>query len=210
MCFLLLKATAILQAIMQHAVKTAKTFVSTHRIECIVGVILVLIIALLVAIFIYNNPRTVVYQPVDACKLFTPTEAQNLLGDKVISINTSQPIVSGNVATSKCSYTDTNPDQNAMIVAAVAVRSGVNDKGVKQNKTDFAANKSQAGVDTINNIGESAYFDPARGQLNILSGRDWLIVSYGAGSTPESNTLESTLTLAQLALPNHSSALPQF
>lgn len=196
---------------MKHYFQTTKTYLTTHKKESIIGAAIIAVFALLVALFIYNlPPPTVVYQPADACKLFTPAEAQDLLGDKVISLNTDTPILSGNVATSKCSYTDTNPDSQAMLVAAVAIRSGVNNKGVQQNKAEFASNKSRKDVTAIQSLGDSAYFNPQLGQLNILDGRNWVIISYGAGAAPTSNTIEDTLTLAHLVLPNQTSKLPQF
>ncbi len=186
-----------------HYITTAKTFVTTYRKECIIiasalgGMV---VIGILAALFIYNNPPRVVYQPVEACKLFTPAEAQDLLGEKVIGVDTKAPVISGDMATSKCSYTDTNPEASKMRVAAIAVRSGVNDRGIEQNKTAFGASTPNEGIETVREFGETAYYNPAVGQLHILRGREWIILSYGIGSAPETNTLDKAVELAKKVL----------
>lgn len=181
---------------MDQYLKTTKTYIVSHKKEFIIGLSVLAFVALLIALFIYNSTPQVKYQPASACKLFTPSEAQDLLGDKIIDVGNDSPIISGNIATSKCSYTDSNPTEDSMLVAAVAVRSGINDKGVLQNKSEFATNRSSATVTLVNNIGDSAFFNPDLGQLNILDGRNWIIISNGVGSTPEANTLDSALKLA--------------
>jgi hypothetical protein len=185
---------------MQDYIHTATAYVTNHKREFLAGGILVVGLAVLVALFIYNNPNKVVYQPTNACDLLTPVKAQDLLGEKVISVDTKGAAVSGDIAISKCSYTDSNEDQDQMLVAAVAVRSGVNDAGVQKNKTDFANSQSKKTVEPVDNLSDGAYFDPARGQLNILDGRRWIIVSYGIGASPETNTIDKAIELANTIL----------
>lgn len=185
---------------MQHYIQTATTYIASHKRDFTIGFVLVLIFAVLIALFIYNNPNKVVYQPTNACDLLTPIKAQDLLGEKVISVDTKGATVSGDIAISKCSYTDSNEDQDQMLVAAIAVRSGVNDTGVQKNKTDFAASQSNKTVEAIKELGDSAYFNPALGQLNILDGRRWIIISYGIGSSPETNTIDKAIQLANTIL----------
>lgn len=189
--------------IMNHYIQTVKTFVTTYKKEFIIGTTVVLgvsIIAVLIALFMYNNSSKIIYEPVKACDLFTPSEAQDLLGDKVINVNTNKATIVGDMATSKCSYTDSNPEQDKMLVAAVAVRSGVNDKGVERNKTEFAAAKQSDGIENIKDLGQSAFFAQEQGQLNVLDGRKWVIISYGVGASPETNTIEKVVELAHRAL----------
>ena len=188
---------------MKTTIGRARTFLVAHRRAVLIATPLVLLALVLVALFAYNfgTSTKVVYQPVKACERFTPAEAQDLLGDKILSVDTKKPAVSGDIAISKCSYTDQNPDQNAMKVAAVAIRSGVNDDGVAQNKREFAASKkANPGVQDVPGLGDTAYFNPVNGQMGILQGRDWLIVSYGAGATPQANTIEDVTKLSQMVL----------
>ena len=185
---------------MNHYIQTVKNYLITHKKELITGVAVLLGGALLIALYIYNNPPVVVYKPTDACAMLTPVKAEQLLGEKVYSVDTKGSLVSGNIATSKCSYTDQNHDTSKLLVAALAVRSGVNDKGVQQNKTDFFARRPATDMETVNNLGDSAYFNPILGQLNVLSGRQWIIISYGTGAAPETNTVDKAVELAHTVL----------
>ena len=180
-----------------------KKFIKAHENDIRVGLPMVLIVVFLVGLIMfatYRNMPHIVYQPAKACDLLTPEKAQDLLGEKVIGVERNKPVISGDTAISKCSYTDENPDENNMMVAAVAIRSGINDKGVKQNKTDFKLNKSADNVEEVKDLGNSAYFDSASGQLNILDGRRWIIVNYGVGSSPETNSVDKAVELAHLIL----------
>jgi len=183
---------------MNHYISVMKTFFITHKKKFITGLYIFLglaAIAFVVALIIYNTPKT--YQAAKACDLLTPAKAQDLLGDKVISLESNAPIISGDTATSKCSYTDSNPDKNKMMVAAIAVRSGINDKGVLQNKNTFMSNKAaNKNVETVNGLDGDAYFNAQLGQLNILRNREWIILSYGVGTAPETNTIEGATKLA--------------
>lgn len=192
--------TVYYKLIMNHYIQTCTDYITTHKRQFTTGVAFLLGSAFLVALYIYNNPPVVVYKPTDACAMLTPVKAEQLLGEKVYSIDTQGSMVSGNIATSKCSYTDQNHDTAKLLVAAIAVRSGVNDKGIQQNKTDFAARRPNIGMQPVDNLGDSAYFNPIVGQLNILKGRQWIILSYGVGAAPETNTLDKAVELAHKVL----------
>ena len=181
--------------------QTAKQFIMTHKRDFIVGAGIVAVLVFLVALYVFNNPPTVVYQPADARKLLTPAEAQKVLtqGDKVISLNTTAPVLSGDVATSQVAFSDSNPEPTKMMVAAVAVQSGVNDKGVVKVKSDFNKMKP-SGASVVPGLGDSAYFDSTKGQLNVLRGRDWFIFSLGVGMSQGDNSLDDTTKLARLVL----------
>jgi len=134
---------------MNHYIQTAVNYVTTHKKEFITGATVALGVSVVVALFIYNNPPVVVYKPTNACAMLTPVKAEQLLGEKVYSVETKGSIVSGNIATSKCSYSDRNHDASKVLVAAILVRSGVNDKGVQQNKADFATRRPSVGVEAV-------------------------------------------------------------
>lgn len=184
-------------------IQAAKTYIQTYKKELIIGSSVIaglLALIIVIALFIYNTTPKIVYQPAEACSLFTEAEAQTLLGNKALKSGENNPTQSANIATSQCGYTDGNPDTTNMIVAAVAVRSGINDNGVQQNKTEFAAGKPSKGVETVKDLGDGAYFNQVRGQLNVLKGHDWIILSYGIGSSPEANTLDKAIELAHVVL----------
>ena len=176
---------------------------TSYKKELIIGAAVVvglLAIVAIIALFIYNSTPKVVYKPTSACSTFTPAEAQVLLGASAFNANTNEPVLSGNTTTSRCGYTDGNSDTTKMIVAAIIVRSGINDKGVEQNKTEFVRGTPTQAVEVVKDIGDSAYFNQANGQLNVLKGRNWFILSYGLGSAPEANTVEDATKLAQKVL----------
>ncbi len=170
--------------------------------EIVIGMVIVtLSIATIagIAFWIYSLTPRIVYQPADACELLTSKEASELLGKETLRSKHTAPTQSKNTATSQCGYTDGKSEMNDMVVAAVVVRSGVNDAGVQQNKTEFVAGKPGSAM-TVKDLGDNAYYNQNIGQLNILNGRDWLILSYGVGSAPETNTLEKAIALARKVL----------
>ena len=185
---------------MRNPITTAKTYITTHKRETAIGIVLFFIIASLVSLFIYGNLSRIVYKPTNACDLLTPAKAQDLLGDGVISVDTKGATITGNVATSKCSYTDRSENQDSMKVAAVAVRSGINNDGVAQNKVDFATSKANSTIITVDKLSDDAYFNRTLGQLNILDDKRWIIISYGVGATPQDNTVDDAIQLANIIL----------
>jgi hypothetical protein len=195
------------EQIMKQYINKTKSYAAAHKKQFTSGAAILAIIVvagILVALFMYNDPSSkIVYQPVKACDLLTPTKAQALLGDHMVGVDKNAPTITENVATSKCSYGDGNLDANQVTVAAVAVRTGINDAGVKQNKAEFTASKPGDHAQDVKNVGETAYFNNENGQLNILDGRDWLIVSYGLGNSPESNTADKSVELAKIVLDNN-------
>lgn len=180
-----------IQTAKQYIKERSDTFIGTGVLTVLVGIVLVVI-----AVNHFSGP-VVVYQPAKACDLFTPAEAQDLLGDKVISVESNNPVIKDDFATSKCGYSDSNPDKDAMRVTAVAIRSAINDEGDLQNQNDFAKAKSNNIVDTIKGFGDDAYFNRNSGQMNILDGKKWIILNFGTSSTPETNTAEDAVKLAQ-------------
>lgn len=156
----------------------------------------VAVIGFVIMLFIYNYlSRQVVikYTPVAACSLLAQDEAETLLGGKAIQRATEQTI-EGNLASSKCSYTDMNA--NNFQIAAVAVRSAINDAGVATNKEQFTANRTANKTEKVTGIGDEAYYVPLNGQLHVLKDKQWLILSFGSASDTSSHTLDATKRLA--------------
>lgn len=175
----------------------------TDRTDALIGVGVICAIGAIIGIGILISnlmgPR-IVYQPTKACDIFTPAKAQNLLGEKVISVDAKDPAITGNVATSKCSYTNSDTNTENLIVAAVAIRSAINDKGIQQNKDDFATARSNNTTDAVTGLGDEAFFNKTNGQLNILDGHKWILINYGVGSAPAANSAEKAVELARTIL----------
>ena len=195
--------SAILHIRMKQRWQTLKQFVIDHKKDVIIdgsiglGIVLIVI---LVLVFIYNNqPPVIVYEPADACKMLTLTEAKTLLGDQAVNGTDTGIIVSKeNNATSQCSYSDLNTDADSVKVAAVSIQSGINNAGTTTNNTDFA-NAAKGNV-SVTDLGHTAFFNKANGQLDILDGHNWIIVSFGIGNSPSDNTQSDDETLAKLVL----------
>jgi len=190
---------------LKHSVQTTKNYVF-ERSELFVGIGVVgglILIVGVIALAVHLSGPQIVYQPVKACDLLTPAKAQDLLGDRVISTDANKPVITDNVATSKCSYTDENPSEEQMRIAAVAVRSAINDEGDAKNKAEFAQAKKAAGTaGAVSGVGDSAFFNATNGQLNVLRGHAWLIANYGFASSPQANTLDDVTKLARDVLSN--------
>lgn len=181
---------------------TIRHYVIKHN-EQVIGISIVsglILLIVVIAIVVQMSGPRVVYQPQEACTLFTPAEAQQLLGENIIGSDPQDPEIIDNVATSRCSYTDENPDAAQMLVAAVAVRSAINDDGLMRNKDEFAAAKANNNADIVTGIGDSAFFNKTNGQLHVLDDKSWIILSYGIGSDQQSNTPEKVSELAKLVV----------
>lgn len=182
----------------------AKEYVLDHKKEFTIGTSVVVALAIIfvfLALLSYNTRQpAIVYEPADACDLLTLDEAKSLLGDKTINGVNETPVQSGVVTVSKCSYSDGLPDTAHAKVAAIIVRSGIDDAGIALNKAQFEAGKPSVGIQEIKGIGDSAYFNAGLGQLNVLKDSTWIVISYGAGSDPQANTLQDTEALSKLVL----------
>lgn len=187
---------------MNRHIESAKTYIAARK-ETTIGIAVIaggIILISLVALFIYTSTPKIVYQPTNACELLSTSKAQGILGSGALKSGAKDAVVSGNTATSSCGYTDGTSDTETMVVAAITARSGINDQGVQQNKTEFESGKPARGIEHVSGVGDSAYFNQTRGQLNILAGRNWIIVSYGVGSAPETNTVDKAVELAHVIL----------
>ncbi len=175
---------------------------NSHKNELIIGSIVVavlLAVIVTIAMFISSNRVKVVYEPSKACDMLTINEAKELLGNNAVLSGSTEPKLSGTIAISKCGYKDGNPDTDKVMVAALMVRSGVNDEGVALNKSQFQNGRTEK-TETVKDVGESAYFNKENGQLNILDGYNLIIVSYGQGVAQEANTVEDAVKLAEKVL----------
>lgn len=157
------------------------------------------VVALLAGLFIYNSTPHYQYSPIAACDLITDADASKLIGAGTIN-NVTTPVVSGDTATSKCSYSDTNLDSKSVTVLALVLLSGLNEDGASQVRSDFGVNKPKEGVSDITNLGDQAYFNTAKGQLNVLKGRTWFIISFGFGETPDQNDQNKAVDVAKIIL----------
>jgi hypothetical protein len=138
------------------------------------------------------------YAAVDACDLLKLDEAQLILGSAATASANTGSTKSNDVNVSTCSYTNNATAVADIKVATIMVRSALSKDGANSNKAVFGTGRPD-GAEKVEDFGDEAYFMPKIGQLNILDGNNWLIVSYGSTS-PSSRTLDNAKAVAHLAL----------
>lgn len=184
----------------QKYTQAVQTYVSAHKKDIQIAAPIVAIFVVLVGLIVLStvkNLPNIVYKPVKACDLLTPAKANDILGDKVKGVDSNDPVIKGNTAVSKCGYNDLNPTEGQLKVLAIAVQSGINDKGVAQNKAGFKQSQKGKTLESVNGLGDEAYFDPATGMLNVLDGKRWIMLTYGFGATPEENNVQQEISIAR-------------
>lgn len=140
---------------------------------------------------------------VDACDVLTESVAKQVIGAGAEKGDTSAGNVSSDdVSVSNCVYTyksvTTGPifDQLASTDhAGLLVRSAKTQIGVKSNKTPFTTARPSAAQD-VSGFGDDAYFNPTTGQLNILKGGNWYILSKYKGTSGTATTVDEVKVLA--------------
>lgn len=198
---------------MNRRLRSMKVYVAQHSQSLLTVLFAVVLLAVgmgLVVWFAHSTAPKVVYDPTNACKLFTTEKATGLLGLTTLQSVDEAPVVSRNTAVSKCGYTDGNRDQNQMVVAAVIVRSAVNDDGVLENKRDFVKSQPRGATEIVQGVGDAAFFNTSNGQLSVLDAKNWMILSYGVGADPTSNTKGQALKLADVVVPSGAGTVPAF
>ena len=179
-------------------------YIAEHRQLVGTSIIAVIGAAVLVGLFVYNQPRTpkVIFQPTRACTLLSPAKAMDTLGNQVNQIAKDTPVRNGSVATSQCAYTDGNPDSSQMVEISIAVQSALNDIGVAENKSSYNADKKKdASVSQdVRRLGESAYFNANTGLLRILDGKRIILLNYKVGDNTTSKPLADVVALAHSIL----------
>lgn len=139
---------------------------------------------------------------VDACDVLTETVAKKILGDAAVKGDTQAGSASSNeVSVSNCVYYVRPAGATAAQIindtkgVSILVRAAKTQTGAAANKTIFSA--TPAGAQNVTGIGDKAYFKSDLGQLSVLKGGNYYIVSNYHGKAT-SGTLESDTQLARL------------
>ena len=182
----------------------AKEYVVDHKKEFITGSSVagaIAIIFLGLALYSYNTSQPKIeYEPAVACNLLTLDEAKTLLGDATINAIAENPAQTGSITTSSCGYSDGKIDTANAIAIGIKVRTGINDKGIELNKTQFKNGTPTEDVEIVKDVGDSAYFNKANGQFSVLKDSTWVIISYGPAADAAANTVDDAVKLAKLVL----------
>lgn len=140
---------------------------------------------------------------VDACEVLTDGIAQQILGAAAKKGDTSAGNASSeSVSVSNCVYT-LRPETGTIVEksantrgVAILARSAKDKTGGESNKAQFGPAKP-AGVEDVSGIGDAAFWNPKFGQLNVLKGNNYYIVSSYKGRATQ-GTLEMAKELARL------------
>ena len=113
-----------------------------------------------------------------AAKIFTAEVAQRIFGAPATpgKVNSEADTKSGGAVISRCSYSVKGDGTTATSVGLMLRRAGTTEEA----KTIFLASKQTYHGEEIGNLGDAAYRTAAPAQLNVLKGRDWIIISAGA------------------------------
>ncbi len=113
-----------------------------------------------------------------ATKILTPDLAQQLLGGTIepAKRNSSADTKAGETLISQCSYSIKSDAVTPVTVSLFLRRAGT----AEQAKTIFLASRKTYNGRDVDALGDASYRTAAPAQLNVLKGRNWLIISAGA------------------------------
>lgn len=133
-----------------------------------------------------------------ACRIFTLDDAKRLIQDAVKSNQNPIYESSADLEVSTCTYSEQAPSIAAAgrKSASLLVRYPKTAKGASSNRNEFGPLRP-ATVQAVVGYGDSAYWDPDHGQLNILKSDTWYVLSYGQAA-PSARTLDQAKQLADL------------
>jgi len=138
-----------------------------------------------------------------ACQRYPLADAKRLLGqDAKASTNPIYDSNGTNLYTSSCTYTEESlPGQQPGVKqsSTLTMRQPQTDKGIQSNQGEFGRLKP-VNSQVVDGYGDSAYWDPTHGELNILKSNIWYVLSIGP-STPAERQLDQTRRMADLLLP---------
>lgn len=141
----------------------------------------------------------------EACKLFTAADAKKVLGETAKANNVTLPDNNQNkdVTGSTCNYSTeakTPADIPNVRSATIMMRIPLTDAGKKDNNSQFKTLKPVDEATNVTGYGESAFWNPAFGQLNILVNDTWLMISNGSGA-PNNRSLDDAKKVADIVVP---------
>lgn len=141
-----------------------------------------------------EQPQQQTYSVKKACDVFTTEDAKKVLGDgaAVTPMNEPKP-TSDTVEVTQCSYAQ--GDKQATLLS----RSAKSDLGRTSNQEVFTGSQRPADAQAVEGYGDSAYWAPALGQLNIYKSGNWYIMTISTGKT-DARSLDETKKLADTVI----------
>lgn len=143
-----------------------------------------------------------------ACTLFTENNAKTLLGSGAVHVTAGDEPAdsySDAIATSRCTYSDQDSSQTVAVeaqkFAILTARVPRTDAGKLANEQVFQSGSLPPGAEIVAGYGETAFWNPEFGQLNILANGEWYVLEYGS-PLPQSRSLGDTLKFADIVKNN--------
>jgi cytoskeletal protein RodZ len=123
-----------------------------------------------------------------ACKQLTIAVAQQVIGAdaKTSSPSDTSALKTANTKLDACAYN--SGGGNVQLV----IRTPSNALGISKNATVFGSEKPADAV-SVSGYGQSAYWDPSKQQLNILSSNNWYIVTRSTGAQADAEAVAKLL-----------------
>lgn len=148
-----------------------------------------------------KDPQSAIVEEKDACDILTEETAKTILGQSIIKADPSNSAdaSSDDIVVSQCSYSETTgtdalTPQTQKTVNLLARRPKT-DKGKQANSAVFVSGAMPRNATEVEGYGNSAFWNPEFGQLNILKNDTWYIVEFGA-LISSGRTLEDTKKFA--------------
>ena len=118
-----------------------------------------------------------------AATILTPDVAKTIFGEpaEAAKINSETDMKSGAAVVSRCSYSIKDEAGTATNISLLFRRAATLEEG----KAIFLASQLAHHDEEISGLGDAAYRTVAPAQLNVLKGRNWLIISAGAFPRPD-------------------------
>ncbi|MCA9327277.1 hypothetical protein KDA14_01990 [Candidatus Saccharibacteria bacterium] len=142
----------------------------------------------------------VTYVPIDACDVLTEGIAKQVIGNNIQKTSaSSNTITTADIVVSSCNYlTQLSPADTSSVPkisgASLLVRVAKTSVGAESNRAQFLIKDKE--VQTVDDLGDDAFYNPAFRQLHVLKGNNWYIITAYKDSITNSS-LDINKKLAQ-------------
>lgn len=136
----------------------------------------------------------------DACDVLSQDTAEAILGGASKRADTAAAsATSDDIAVTTCSYSRVVSDGAATTSVTLLARVAKSANGSVSNRSQFDVYPADA--QSVDGVGQAAYWKAQYGQLNILQNDNWYILSIGSAD-PATRTLDTTLQASRLIFVN--------
>ena len=167
--------------------------------------ILLLVVLVGATVFYYfdnrNDSKSVSTKKAEPCAFFNLSDAKKVLGNSAQKGGV-QPLTQTSTKdreVSSCVYTQKLKPNSVTKSASVAVLKPKTDLGKAYNSYAFEGGKP-VGVQDLSGYGQSAYWEPRFGTLNVLKNGKWIFLSSGTASSITERNLDDAKKLADIVI----------